>query len=307
MAKDYEIVTWFEKLYKEGAIYVWGANGQLGSRNLMDILYKTFKSEKYNKDYYDNKLKEGLNRYCADCSGAFCPVRGKDLTAKGYYDECKDKGLITKMPMNKICLVWNKSLSHIGLYLGNGYSIDMKNSNENCVKEKFRQSRWYYYGCPDWIEYTNDLDKTLYHIVVKGDNLYKISKRYNIPVKDLKRLNNLKTIIIHIGDKLKIQDDWIARLQKELGLKVTNIADKETLSKTPTIKKGVKGEVVRLLQECFENKYGISVGKKGADGSCGNDTVEAINEFQLKYTGLRVPDGEFTAKGLSWQTILGLR
>lgn len=307
--KDYEVVEWFEKLHKEKALYLWGANGEVINKSLIDKLYKTFKSTKYDYDYYYNwKLKEGKGKYGCDCSGAFFPMRGKDLTAKGYYNECKDKGKIAKMPMNKVCLLWNKNLTHIGLYCGNnGYTIEMKSSNDNCVKQKFQQSRWYYYGCPDWIEYSNDLDNDLYYYIVKGDTLYKLSKRYGLTVAELKLMNNLKSNTIYVGDKLKIKDDWVARLQKVIGAKVDNVAGKETLSKTPTIKKGVKGEVVKLLQERLQNKYGISVGKSGFDSSCGGDTVRAINEFQLKCTGLRVPDGEFTAKGLSWQTILGLR
>lgn len=255
--KDYEVVEWFEKLYKEKALYIWGSNGEVINKLLIDKLYKTFKSTKYDYDYYYNwKLKDGKGKYGCDCSGAFFPMRGKDLTAKGYYNECKDKNKIAKMPMNKVCLVWNKNLTHIGLYCGNGYTIEMKSSNDNCVKQKLKSSRWYYYGCPDWIEYT--------------------------------------------------VDEWVAKLQKLIGAEVDNIAGKETLSKTPTIKKGIKSDVVRLVQERLEEKFNISVGKSGRDGSCGNDTVKAIKEFQKKYVGLKKPDGELTSGHISWKILLGL-
>ena len=52
--KDYEVVEWFEKLHKEKALYLWGANGEVINKSLIDKLYKTFKSTKYDYDYYYN-------------------------------------------------------------------------------------------------------------------------------------------------------------------------------------------------------------------------------------------------------------
>jgi hypothetical protein len=259
MAKctDKELVNWFEKLYKEKATYIWGADCQIVTYDLMKKLLNNFKSKTYDENYYlVRKYNEGKGKIAADCSGAFTPMSGKNQTARAYYNETKNKGRIVEMPKHKVCLVWNKKLSHIGLYCGNGYTIEMKSSNDNCVKQQFKQSRWYYYGLPDWIEYT--------------------------------------------------ADDWVARLQKAIGAKVDNVAGKETLSKTPTIKQGSKGEVVKLIQERLEKEYNISVGKYGCDGSCGKDTVKAIKEFQKKYVGLKNPDGEITSGHITWKTLLGL-
>ncbi len=49
----------------------------------------------------------------------------------------------------------------------------------------------------------NKASKT--YTVKKGDTLYSISKRYNISVDELKRINNLPDNTISIGQKLKIQ------------------------------------------------------------------------------------------------------
>jgi len=43
------------------------------------------------------------------------------------------------------------------------------------------------------------------HTVKKGDTLYNISKRYNLSVEGLKRLNNLSSDTISIGQKLKVK------------------------------------------------------------------------------------------------------
>ena len=41
-----------------------------------------------------------------------------------------------------------------------------------------------------------------YYIVEKGDTLYKISRKFNIPVNEIKRINNLDTDTISIGQKI---------------------------------------------------------------------------------------------------------
>ena len=43
------------------------------------------------------------------------------------------------------------------------------------------------------------------HVVVKGDTLYSISRKYNISVEDLKRINNLDTTTISIGQRIVIK------------------------------------------------------------------------------------------------------
>jgi LysM repeat protein len=48
------------------------------------------------------------------------------------------------------------------------------------------------------------LEKEIYHVVEKGDNLYRISKKYNTTVNKIKEDNNLKTDLILVGQKLKL-------------------------------------------------------------------------------------------------------
>lgn len=43
-----------------------------------------------------------------------------------------------------------------------------------------------------------------YHIVKEGETLYRISLMYNVPLEELKRVNNLEGNIISVGQKLKI-------------------------------------------------------------------------------------------------------
>ena len=53
-------------------------------------------------------------------------------------------------------------------------------------------------------ESTTEQLKNGFHIVVKGESLYSISKKYNTTVQKLKSLNNLSDSKIKIGQKLKV-------------------------------------------------------------------------------------------------------
>jgi LysM repeat protein len=52
------------------------------------------------------------------------------------------------------------------------------------------------------IQKTIAVDGTMTHLVVKGDTLYNICKRYSVTVEQLKEWNNLESITIRIGQKL---------------------------------------------------------------------------------------------------------
>jgi len=68
----------------------------------------------------------------------------------------------------------------------------------------------YQYDERDTSHYTNQ-EKTIKqnlkfdsHIVAKGDTLYSISKKYNIPIDDLKRNNRLENDALAIGQTINI-------------------------------------------------------------------------------------------------------
>ena len=154
-----EVILYFENLYTDRAIYLWGANSEKITKELCDRLFKSYGSSTYNRQYYDNKLKEGAGRIGADCSGAMCPVSGFDTTAQGYYNKCSTKGNISSIPKDTTCLVFKgkstSAINHIGFYLGNGYVVEMKSSKDNCVKSKLAKGGWKWYGIPNWIDYSS--------------------------------------------------------------------------------------------------------------------------------------------------------
>ncbi len=264
----------------KGALYVWGANGQKITKTLTDKLYKTYGSSKYNKDYYENKLKEGEGKIGADCSGALRLVSGYDTTAQGYYNKCVEKGAISSIPRNKVCLVFKKNLlgkiNHVGCYTGDGYVCEMASSKLNYQRKPLDGNGWTLWGMPNFV--SDPENNTLEKLVVDGewgkDTTYATQKVYGTEADGL--ISNQKLSF------------------KKYLLNALTSSWKFVLS----TKKG--SALIKAIQTDLKDK-GYYTGK--IDGWCGKDTVTAMQKF-LKdlgyYTGkIDAKMGANTVKG--WQ------
>ena len=102
-------------------------------------------------------------------------------------------------------------------------------------------------------------------------------------------------------------DEWIGELQQECNnqgysnQKVDSIGGPATLAGCPTVKKGAKGNITRLIQKRLLS-LGYKLPKWGADGGFGDETVEAVKLFQSD-NGL-TPDGIVGQN--TWRKLLGL-
>ena len=98
-------------------------------------------------------------------------------------------------------------------------------------------------------EYTNtpyDLGVEDYYVVKKGDSLYSIAKTYNTTVDNIKKLNNLTSNTLSIGQKLKINDqidnpieeniyivksgDTLYSIAKKFNVKLDNLKEANNLT-----------------------------------------------------------------------------
>ena len=77
--------------------------------------------------------------------------------------------------------------------------------------------------------------------VVQGDSLWKISKRYNIPVEELIKINNLTNIDLQVGDKLLVPKkeeeiytvvtgDTLWSIAKKYNVTVTDLKNKNNIT-----------------------------------------------------------------------------
>jgi hypothetical protein len=115
--------------------------------------------------------------------------------------------------------------------------------------------------------------------------------------------------VANATDKTFDNVEWVKKLQATIGAKVDGKPGNETLSKTPTIKRGtVNVEVIKLIQEKLKALGYVDFTPNGKYGlNPYHDMWDAVNKFQKEYVGLKNPDGEFTAKGASWKALLGIK
>lgn len=282
MKTQSEVTKWMRDLFAEKALYVWGMNGDVISESTINAARNAFKSAKYNNAYYDTKLNSGRGRHGADCSGAFCKLRGADDTAQGYYNQCVVKGPIANIPTDKACLVFGGSsvsgINHVGWYCGDGYIIEMKSSIDNCTKAALssRLGTFKWYALPPWVEYDSSVAE------VSSNSFIKLYQQWL-------NTNNLAGLVVDGIHGPKTRGASIKALQKWLGVVQTGVIDAPTAKalRSNNLKRGSKGNGVRILQGLL---YCAGYDPLGFDGSFGPGCDRAVKAYQ-KAKGLLV-DGE---------------
>lgn len=102
-------------------------------------------------------------------------------------------------------------------------------------------------------------------------------------------------------------DEWVRELQQECNnqgyskQKVDGVGGPATLAGCPTVRKGAKGNITKLIQKRLLS-LGYKLPKWGADGGFGSETVDAVKAFQAD-KGLSV-DGIVGQN--TWRKLLNL-
>jgi peptidoglycan hydrolase-like protein with peptidoglycan-binding domain len=277
----------FRNLLNGKAIYLWGANGETITKELVNKLYRWYGSNTYNRAYYDAKLKEGEGRIGADCSGAFFPLSKGDMTAKGYYNACAIKGSIKGLPKDVACMVFNKDFTHVGAYMGDGTTIEMRSSKLNVWEEDFNESRWAYYGIPAWLEAQPEKEDSK-EVEIPGGNPV---------IKNIQRFCNE-----YVDAGLKIDGIYgpltkaalVKALQHYLNVTYNAGLDEDgefgPLTKAACRTISGKNELVYIAQAvlyCKGYDMSHSIVNDDLDGELGAGTERTVLEYQQDTRGLR--------------------
>lgn len=129
-------------------------------------LKKYESKKKQYPEHYGSSRKSGYmkdiekGRRCADCVGmikSFFWTGGKydtdpkygtnhcpDKSANGMIAYCKKTGDIKNIPEIPGIVVWKSG--HIGVYVGNGYTIEMNGFDNDCMKKKKKDWKWTKWG-----------------------------------------------------------------------------------------------------------------------------------------------------------------
>lgn len=160
MFTNLQLVESCKKIFDAKWVYWYGTYG----RPCTDDIYRS-KMKQYPTHYtsdrtsgYKKDIAEG--KWCADCvgmikyffwsSGVFgnlpkyasnnCP----DVSANGMYKLCSQTGAIRNIPDEPGLVVWKSG--HIGVYIGDGYTIEMRGFAYDCVKRKVVDGPWTNWG-----------------------------------------------------------------------------------------------------------------------------------------------------------------
>lgn len=242
-----ELAEYCKKVYAAKWVYWYGTYGKKCSMSLYESKKKQYPSHytASRKAGYMKDIAEG--KWCADCVGMIksffwkngdltaspkyatnhCP----DVSANGMIALCSQTGKIGSIPDEPGLVVWKPG--HIGVYIGGGYTIEMRGFDYDCVKRKVTAGPWTKWGRlpKSMISYTDEPvtepepDRLEYGSVgpaVKELQEDLLALGYELPEYGADG---------EYGSETKAA---VKEFQREHGLKETGIADSETLAAIET-------------------------------------------------------------------------
>ena len=212
-----------------GRPYWYGTCGDIASVKLWEGRAKAY-PRYYSKARFDKMKERGdIGKKVHDCSGlikgylmsnspdmAATYKKSYDLSANGFKSEAVESGKIDSIPEVAGLAVWRNN--HIGIYIGNGEVIEAKGFDYGVVKSKLKGRSFTHWIKLPFIQYetnTQEPDGHLddvaedagFYIVVKGDTLSGIARRFKTTVETLAKLNDIKNVnIIRVGQKIILPD-----------------------------------------------------------------------------------------------------
>lgn len=275
----------WRQLFAEGAIYVWGANCEPITEELINRLHEAYGCAMYNREYYEDKLAKHAGKIAADGPGAIFPLSTQDDTINGYYrHQCSEKGPISQLPALTACLVFSENFLHVGAYLGDGTVVEMSNNEDNCTMTDFDEDAWAWYGIPNWLEnpardMNHNIDSTVVSNIQKWVNAY----LGNDPIKITGDFNQQTKVGLCKCLQKCLKEEFEAtelEINGRFGNK-TKAACVEA-SRSPYL------TYICHAMLCMHNVYvGHSLKDRDFVGQCSEGSKQSVKEFQQKTRGLQ--------------------
>lgn len=144
-----------------GKPYWWGTFGQTASAALL-----TQKRTQYPGYYTADDFASQFGQKVHDCVGLikgylWCdtpdsePIykASQDVAVSGLFMVCPENGSIDTMPELPGVCVFMRDMSHVGVYIGDGYVVEATGHARGVVKTKLAGRGWGLWGKPRWISY----------------------------------------------------------------------------------------------------------------------------------------------------------
>ena len=159
-----QLVSEFKGFLSQGRGYVYGAQGELYTKELAENWNAQAKAGKRSvpsgrdkSTYFINDCAKWIGKYVDDCSGGivdairkYIPTY-KDRTANGFRAGFVRKGSISTLPETPGLALWYSG--HIGIYIGDGYAIEFRGTDYGCVKTKVSDRNWQEWGEIEGVTY----------------------------------------------------------------------------------------------------------------------------------------------------------
>lgn len=144
-----------------GRPYWWGTFGQTANAGLLAA-----KRQQYPNYYTAGDFTMQYGQKVHDCVGLikgylWCdtpdsePIykAAQDVAVSGLFMACSESGSIDTMPDLPGVCVFFSDMSHVGVYIGDGYVVEATGHARGVVKTKLAGRGWGLWGKPRWISY----------------------------------------------------------------------------------------------------------------------------------------------------------
>ena len=287
-----ELVEYCKK--QVGRPYWLGGFGQAASKDLYDQNKNRLKYGPWEGDY-----EKAVGQKVHDCCGlvkGFVWTDGPDIPWKAgqyginglpdwgvaeQYNNCTQKGKIADIPELPGLLVFTQSMSHMGVYIGNGEVIEARGHAYGVQRNKLKNRNFALWGKLDvCIEYLKIPDShTKSHVQTFQSWLNKTySEKLDVdggcgPATKKAAIRSMQKELNKLGEKLDIDGGC-------------GVLTRAAMSRHMA-KRGTKGNIAYIVQGLL---YGAGYDCNGFDGSVGAGCDAAIRKYQ-KDKGLEV-DGK---------------
>lgn len=155
-----QLAAYCENVFADGWVYWYGTYGKKCSKSLYESKKKQYPNH-YTSDRTSGYMADiAAGKRCADCVGmikSFFWTGGKfgaepvyasnhcpDKSANGMIALCPQTGPIKSIPDEPGLVVWKDG--HIGVYVGGGYTVEMKGFSYDCRRNKVKDGPWTKWG-----------------------------------------------------------------------------------------------------------------------------------------------------------------
>lgn len=277
------LAQWAESVYRGGKhVYWWGTYCKPCTDELLAGKTKQYPDhyKESRQPIYRHHIQAG--KIATDCIGL---IKGyywekdgvikykrddlPDRSSSGIYRAATIKGKLETMPEIPGLLLWTKNQDHVAVYVGGGYEVEARGFVYGIQRNKVSSRNFTHWGLCPYIEYT-------------AEEIAKAKAAAGITESVSSSSNASSTSTQAPASKPE------TTAQAQGGVEM------------PTIRKGMKGTAVRILQRMLLAN-GCTLPRYGVDGDAGAETIAAVKAFQTTHS-LSV-DG--VAGPLTWAALAG--